>query len=90
MSCRTTFIIGYLITYLLYTGFAAGVTSLLAVQGRGLHLSLDDVVKMKLTLVATAHTTQHPFIKVRCLENCETVSQPFHNEQILAANLTGA
>lgn len=64
LSCRTTFIIGYLITYLLYTGFAAGVTSLLAVQGRDVKLTLDDVFNMKLTLVTTASKTHHAFIKV--------------------------
>ncbi|KAJ4443322.1 hypothetical protein ANN_04990, partial [Periplaneta americana] len=46
LSCKAVFIIGYLASYLLYTWFAAGVTSLLAVQGQDTHLQLSDVAKL--------------------------------------------
>ncbi|KAL0280202.1 UNVERIFIED_CONTAM: hypothetical protein PYX00_001571 [Menopon gallinae] len=62
-SCRTTFLIGYLITYLLYTGFAAGVTSHLAVQGYDTHLGFKDVVLMKMNLVTQSDGTHFDFIK---------------------------
>lgn len=58
------FLIGYLITYLLYTGFAAGVTSLLAVQGHGTHLKFSDVVIMKLKLILQSDGTHFEFLKV--------------------------
>ncbi|XP_068084991.1 probable glutamate receptor [Anabrus simplex] len=45
-SCRSVFMVGYLSMYLVYTGFAAGVTSLLALQGRDTHLQLTDVWHM--------------------------------------------
>ncbi|GFG33183.1 hypothetical protein Cfor_01144 [Coptotermes formosanus] len=45
-SCKTVFITGYMASYLLYTWFAAGVTSLLAVQGQHTHLQLSDVAQM--------------------------------------------
>lgn len=63
-SCRTMFLIGYIITYLLYTGFAAGVTSLLAVQGQGTHLNFADVVVMRLKLILPAKGTHFMFLKV--------------------------
>jgi len=46
VSCKMVFITGYMASYLLYTWFAAGVTSLLAVQGQDTHLQLSDVVQM--------------------------------------------
>lgn len=46
VSCKTVFITGYMASYLLYTWFAAGVTSLLAVQGQDTHLQLSDVAQM--------------------------------------------
>nr|CAD7397722.1 unnamed protein product [Timema poppensis] len=52
VSCRLLFITGYLTSYLLYTGFAAGVTSLLAVQGQDTHLQLQDAVRMRLNFAA--------------------------------------
>lgn len=63
------FLIGYLITYLLYTGFAAGVTSLLAVQGHGTHLKFADVVIMKLKLVTQSDGTHFIYLKVCGLLN---------------------
>ncbi|EEB18853.1 hypothetical protein Phum_PHUM537150 [Pediculus humanus corporis] len=50
-SCRTMFFIGYVISYLLYTGFAAGITSLLAFDDHVKRLSLDDIIRLKLKLV---------------------------------------
>ena len=50
-SCRTMFFIGYVISYLLYTGFAAGITSLLAFDDDVKRLSLDDIIRLKLKLV---------------------------------------
>uniref|UniRef100_A0A1B6DAB3 Ionotropic glutamate receptor C-terminal domain-containing protein n=4 Tax=Clastoptera arizonana TaxID=38151 RepID=A0A1B6DAB3_9HEMI len=49
-SCRTMFLIGYFVTYLLYTGFAAGVTSLLAIRKDAVMLSLNDVIEQKFQL----------------------------------------
>ncbi|XP_021931955.1 glutamate receptor ionotropic, kainate 3-like isoform X3 [Zootermopsis nevadensis] len=46
IACKTVFITGYTASYLLYTWFAAGVTSLLAVQGQDTHLQLSDVAQM--------------------------------------------
>ncbi|GLH14547.1 Uncharacterized protein GBIM_18923 [Gryllus bimaculatus] len=46
-SCSVVFIVGYLTMYLLYTAFAAGVTSLLAIQGKDIHVQLTDVNRMK-------------------------------------------
>ena len=42
------FIIGYLVTYLMYTGLSAGITSLLAVAQKRHQLKLCDVAQMKL------------------------------------------
>lgn len=50
-SCRTMFLIGYTISYLLYTGFAAGITSLLALNGHRNKLSFADIDSKKLTLL---------------------------------------
>ncbi|KAK6627795.1 hypothetical protein RUM44_010274 [Polyplax serrata] len=50
-SCRTMFLIGYTISYLLYTGFAAGITSLLALSGHRNRLSFDDVTSLRLKLL---------------------------------------
>lgn len=47
-SCRTMFIIGYLVTYLMYTGLSAGITSLLAIAQKRHQLKLCDVEQMKL------------------------------------------
>jgi hypothetical protein len=46
VTCKTVFMIGYMASYLLYTWFAAGVTSLLAVQGQDTNLQLSDVAHM--------------------------------------------
>ncbi|PSN33730.1 hypothetical protein C0J52_22470 [Blattella germanica] len=52
LSCKVVFLIGYLASYLLYTWFAAGVTSLLAVQGKDTHLQLEDVARMGIDFCA--------------------------------------
>jgi len=67
VSCKTVFITGYMASYLLYTWFAAGVTSLLAVQGQDTHLQLSDVVQMGSEFSASWDGLLPDFFMVRSL-----------------------
>lgn len=51
-SSRVIFFLGYLTSYLLYTGFAAGITSLVAVQNQQMVLTIQDIERMKLNVVS--------------------------------------
>ncbi|KAB0790803.1 hypothetical protein PPYR_15313 [Photinus pyralis] len=50
-ASRAIFFLGYLISYLLYTGFAAGITSLLLQQGMGKRITANDIQKMDIRIV---------------------------------------
>lgn len=63
-SCRTMFLIGYTISYLLYTGFAAGITSLLALSGHRNRLSFDDVTSLRLKLLFHRDEYYFDFLEV--------------------------
>jgi hypothetical protein len=67
VSCKTVFITGYMASYLLYTWFAAGVTSLLAVQGQDTHLQLSDVAQMGTDFSASWDGLLPDFFTVRAL-----------------------
>ncbi|KAK5642900.1 hypothetical protein RI129_009067 [Pyrocoelia pectoralis] len=49
-ASRSIFFLGYLISYLLYTGFAAGITSLLLQQGMSKHITAKDIQKMDIKI----------------------------------------
>lgn len=72
------FLIGYLVTYLLYTGFAAGITSLLAVRKEVKTLQLHDVMQQKLHFASIWDGSQDNFFEVNkffnlCLLNLVNV-----------------
>ncbi|PNF26908.1 hypothetical protein B7P43_G15113 [Cryptotermes secundus] len=67
VSCKMVFIIGYMASYLLYTWFAAGVTSLLAVQGQDTNLQLSDVAQMHTDFSASWDGLLPDFFSVRKL-----------------------
>jgi hypothetical protein len=68
ITCKTVFMIGYMASYLLYTWFAAGVTSLLAVQGQDTHLQLSDVAQMGSDFSASWDGLLPDFFMVRTLK----------------------
>nr|CAD7453809.1 unnamed protein product [Timema tahoe] len=79
VSCRLLFITGYLTSYLLYTGFAAGVTSLLAVQGQDTHLQLQDAVRMRLNFAAYWDGLQSSYLQ-NLQENDPAAHQLFYKD----------
>lgn len=63
-SCRTMFLIGYMITYMNYTGFAAGITSLLAVNSDAVSLPWQRILHAHLPLVALCDSHADKYLKV--------------------------
>jgi hypothetical protein len=84
-SCKTVFITGYMASYLLYTWFAAGVTSLLAVQGQHTHLQLSDVAQMGTDFSASWDGLLPDFFMVRSLRNLTTSCWSLPQQQINTA-----
>lgn len=58
------FLVGYTISYLLYTGYAAGITSFLASQGWHNSMTFDEVDRMKSKLEFHGEEYFFDFIEV--------------------------
>lgn len=59
-ASRCIIFLGALTAYLLYTGFAAGITSLVAVQNQNYEITISDIRKMKLNVVSFANLVHLP------------------------------
>lgn len=51
-ASRLVVFLGATLAYLLYTGFAAGITSLVAVQNQNYDITIADIERMKLKVVS--------------------------------------
>ncbi|KAG8323479.1 hypothetical protein J6590_006496 [Homalodisca vitripennis] len=57
------FLIGYCITYMIYTGFAAGITSLLAARSDTHNLQWHSALQLDLPLHALCNSDAHRYLK---------------------------
>lgn len=63
-SCRTMSLIGYCTTYLIYTGYAAGITSLLAIQTNAPQLDWEKASRLNMPLITLCNDESVGYLKV--------------------------
>lgn len=69
-ASRFIIFLGALTAYLLYTGFAAGITSLVAVQNQNYEITVTDIEKMKLNVVSFGNLVHLPVKYDYLVRNC--------------------
>lgn len=76
-SCRSMFVIGYFIAYLIFTAFAAGITSLLAVTSDRPETQWEEALSSDMSYVTLCGSDGHSYLEVR-QNNTVSFKVPLH------------